>query len=157
MENKHKEFSPFERVLVRYKMADGNNWITDLYSHWNGIYHICVGMGRACDDDIIPYEGNEHLVGTTQEPEGEIELEKGEPIVALMSLSLSGANDPSNYTVAIFSRVRKADNGKYFIADTKEVMWDYAIKFKDFDPLNMKETLKHMFYPRNGKLVKYTF
>ncbi len=60
------QFKPFERVLVR----DGYDeaWKCDLFSHIDvdGDYS-CVGVDywKQC----IPYEGNEHLLGTTNEPE----------------------------------------------------------------------------------------
>ena len=62
-----EQFKPFERVLVR----DGNNdkWCVGLYSHPNGLEHIVAGGTFL---QCIPYEGNEHLVGTDksrEEPE----------------------------------------------------------------------------------------
>ena len=35
------------------------------------------------DGNILPYEGNEHLVGLDQDPEEEIELEEGEKIITM--------------------------------------------------------------------------
>lgn len=61
------EFKPFDRVLVR----DNNHciWTIDFYA-----YHITDSLfpyktlaGGYCQ--CIPYEGNEHLVGTTNKPE----------------------------------------------------------------------------------------
>lgn len=57
------QFKPFDKVLVRNN--DGQAWRANYFSHYknapdyfyvciNGIYHYC-----------IPYEGNEHLLGTT--------------------------------------------------------------------------------------------
>lgn len=60
------QFKQFERVLVR----DGYDevWKCDLFSHIDvdGNY-ACVGVDywKQC----IPYEGNEHLLGTTNKPE----------------------------------------------------------------------------------------
>lgn len=71
METKHKKFEPFDRIIVR----DGNDiWQVDFYSHWNEEYkqHVTLAYGDGLtieDNDILPYEGNEHLVGTTDEPE----------------------------------------------------------------------------------------
>ncbi len=61
------EFKPFEQVLVRD--GKGNHWKADYYSHTipdkNGDYYSCVGnVWKYC----IPYAGNEHLLGTTNEP-----------------------------------------------------------------------------------------
>ena len=58
------DFKPFDKVLVRH----GNKtWIADLFSNMSsdGMF-ICVGnIWEHC----IPYEGNEHLLGTTENPE----------------------------------------------------------------------------------------
>ena len=61
------KFKPFDRVLVR----DGydNRWEIDFFDHynWSGNFHyrrMTSGYLRYC----IPYEGNEHLNGTTDEP-----------------------------------------------------------------------------------------
>lgn len=53
---------PFDRVLVRV----GQVWTADLFSHMENDVYVCVGsFWRQC----IPYEGNEHLLGTTEKPE----------------------------------------------------------------------------------------
>ena len=60
------QFKPFEKVLVRDSESD--KWRCAFYSHFepNGIYHYgtIIGMYAMC----IPFEGNEHLVGTTKNP-----------------------------------------------------------------------------------------
>lgn len=64
-EIKH-EFKPFDKVLVR---NNGNElWSIDFYSHCpkNSELHICIGGAFA---QVIPFAGNEHLVGTTKNPE----------------------------------------------------------------------------------------
>ena len=56
---------PFDKVLVR----DDNDtpWKVGLFSHIDGKMFQCVGsIYRQC----IPYEGNEHLLGTTKDVEG---------------------------------------------------------------------------------------
>ena len=63
---KKSQFKPFDKVLVRDSEAD--KWRCAFYSHFepNGIYHYgtIIGMYAMC----IPFEGNEHLVGTTKNP-----------------------------------------------------------------------------------------
>ena len=63
---KKPQFKPFEKVLVRDSKSD--KWRCAFYSHFepNGIFHYDTtsGMYRMC----IPFEGNEHLVGTTKNP-----------------------------------------------------------------------------------------
>lgn len=65
-ETKH-QFKPFDKVLVRDR--DDKTWRCDIFSHLDdkGRAFICLSTWwRQC----IPYEGNEHLFGTTNNPEG---------------------------------------------------------------------------------------
>jgi hypothetical protein len=62
------EFKPFDRVLVRD--FDDVVWIPHFYSHLNQkCTYIHRTVGDAGFSQCIPYEGNEHLLGTTGEPE----------------------------------------------------------------------------------------
>lgn len=60
------QLKPFDKVLVRD--YDNEEWECNLFSHIhkNG-YYACVGAAgwKQC----IPYEGNEHLLGTKNKPE----------------------------------------------------------------------------------------
>lgn len=67
------EFKPFDKVLVRN--TDTEEWFPGFFekmdSTWNYPYHI---MNRRSMTDFafkqcIPYEGNEHLLGTTKDVE----------------------------------------------------------------------------------------
>lgn len=66
LKKKECQFKPFEKVLVRDSESD--KWKCAFYSHFepNGIYHYgtIIGMYAMC----IPFEGNEHLVGTADNP-----------------------------------------------------------------------------------------
>lgn len=71
---KNCEFKPFDKVLVRN--TDTEEWFPGFFekfdSTWNYPYHI---MNRRSMTDFafkqcIPYEGNEHLLGTTKDVEG---------------------------------------------------------------------------------------
>lgn len=61
------EFQPFEKVLIRDQKTD--KWTVGLYGSKRkvGRYnYICVGtLSVYC----IPYEGNEHLLDTTDNPD----------------------------------------------------------------------------------------
>ena len=62
----HK-FEPFEKVLVRDEETD--KWTVDLYGFEekeDGYNYQCVG---GCFVYCIPYEGNEHLLGTNKNVE----------------------------------------------------------------------------------------
>ena len=61
------EFQPFEKVLARD--VDTGEWHVDLYGfkeNNDDYVYQCVG---GCCVYCIPYEGNEHLLGTTDNPE----------------------------------------------------------------------------------------
>ena len=67
VELKHKiEFKPFDKVLVRDSKLD--KWRANLFGYIDKdeCYH-CVYVNWAY---CIPYEGNEHLLGTTKDVEG---------------------------------------------------------------------------------------
>lgn len=59
-------FKPFDKVLIR--VGNKSKWTCDFFSHYHKGFH-CVG----CDDwgQCIPFEGNEHLLGTTDMPSEE--------------------------------------------------------------------------------------
>ena len=58
------EFKPFDKVLVRDEKSD--NWRVNLFSHMDkdGWYRCIYTSWHYC----IPYEGNEHLLGTKNNP-----------------------------------------------------------------------------------------
>lgn len=63
---KECEFNPFDKVLVRDDYKD-SKWSCEFFSHKNedGLY-VCIGQ---IWEKCIPYEGNEHLLGTTDKME----------------------------------------------------------------------------------------
>lgn len=59
------QFKPFEKVLVRD--GDQYEWQCNFFSGMDKEnFYLCVS---ARWEQCIPYEGNEHLLGTTNEPE----------------------------------------------------------------------------------------
>lgn len=56
---------PFQRVLVRD--WENQTWQCDLYSHFDleADTHVCAG---APWNHVLPYDGNAHLLGTTDSP-----------------------------------------------------------------------------------------
>lgn len=59
------ELKPFDKVLVRNN--DDDEWVCDIFSHIDELaFYYCVGTRW---EQCIPYEGNEHLLGTTKKPE----------------------------------------------------------------------------------------
>lgn len=64
---KCKHFEPFQKVLVAWYFGNHQKyiWSADWYSHFDkkSKRHCTVGNGSAVDDEILPYEGNENLLG----------------------------------------------------------------------------------------------
>lgn len=58
-------FKPFDKVLVR--QSDKNDWRVAFYSHFNEEENLHVTAWLSWYQ-CIPYEGNEHLVGTSNNP-----------------------------------------------------------------------------------------
>ena len=60
---KEPEFKPFDRVLMRD--YDDQMWTAHLYSHRDdSLTYIHRTVGEGGYNQCIPYEGNEHLLGT---------------------------------------------------------------------------------------------
>ena len=53
---------PFDKVLMR--SSNAREWVGTFYSHYSNNKFYGCGM---CCDQCIPYEGNEHLLGTTND------------------------------------------------------------------------------------------
>lgn len=149
METNHKEFKPFDKVLVKPSKYD--SWKCDLYSHYNkeDECHETFKGYILEDDRIIPYEDNWHLVGTTDESDEEVKLEKGEWLMVSDYLNIL----PYGWILRRFMDIRNS-----FLAlasDDKPYRWNYAIRFSDFNPNDIEETKKHILCVKNGKVVKY--
>lgn len=59
------EFKPFDKVLVRDSNME--EWQVDLFSHIKEADYNFIAVG-GCWQQCIPFEGNEHLVGTSHSP-----------------------------------------------------------------------------------------
>ena len=143
MENK-KQFKPFDKVLVR---DHENVWQPDLYGFWDKCRdnHTTMTDSYISDSDILPYEGNEELVGTIDEPEEEVGLEEGE----LIFTSYDTECEITNWVFERFKEV-KHEGFKTNMGITK-----YSIRFSDFNHYDMEETKKHILCVKNGKIVRY--
>ena len=58
------QYKPFDKVLVRDKETD--KWHPSFYATTDGILYYTIDCRNW--NQCIPYEGNEHLVGTSDEP-----------------------------------------------------------------------------------------
>ena len=65
VQKKHKEFKPYQRVLVREWFDCKSIWTASLYSHYDDALdrHCLLGFKHVEDNEIIPYEGNENKLG----------------------------------------------------------------------------------------------
>lgn len=64
--NKKYEFKPFDKVLVRD--TDNDTWQIDLFGWISIISNYEYKTMTSCYKQCIPYEGNKHLLGTTNNP-----------------------------------------------------------------------------------------
>jgi hypothetical protein len=69
------EFKPFDKVLVRSEETGYCIWQAAFYSHFENNkgdgHHVTTAGDYYLDGEVIPYAGNEHLVGTTNNPKEE--------------------------------------------------------------------------------------
>lgn len=151
----HKVFKPYDKVLIRVDSDDV--WENDFYAYFIDEInaHVTISYQRGIpikDEDILPYEGNEYLLGTTDEPEEEVKLEKGEWLM----LSSKPSNLPYNWTLKAFFDIQNSTNSFLATAsDNIPYRWDYCIKFSKFNPNDMEETKKHILCIKDGKIVRY--
>ena len=147
----HKQFKPFNRVLVR--ISKESIWECDFYSYFRKNHEYPHRTLCHCfkDENILPYEGNEHLVGTTGEPEEEIELKEGE---WLMVSNGTHAN-PSKWELREYIGFQLTIMVKNTDIVNALGFYKFAIRFKDFNPDDMEETSRHILCVRNGKIVRY--
>ena len=64
--NTHKHFEPFQKVLRALDHEFGYEvWFADFYSHYDDSTreHYLISGYVADDEELIPYEGNEHKPG----------------------------------------------------------------------------------------------
>lgn len=70
IENKQRkpesQFKPFDKVLIRDSYDE--EWMAGIFSHMTDLPQSFACVGNLFVYQCIPYEGNEHLVGTTDKP-----------------------------------------------------------------------------------------
>ncbi|MCH5234487.1 MAG: hypothetical protein J1E16_04275 [Muribaculaceae bacterium] len=145
-----KKFKPFDRIIYKEKLFNGCRWHCAFFSDYNesnGCVNFADGKPyHFTNIDILPYEGNEHLVGTTDSPDEEVRLEEGELIIVF---------DDYQRLFDNISCVRKFIRVLNTVFETNAANWNFAIRFEDFDPSNMEETRKHILCVKNGKIIRY--
>ena len=81
-----QKFEPFQKVLVRNR---AERWSCDLYSHKEkspARPHYVLSGYRFEDEEILPYAGNEHLLGTKDSPTPKWEPKPGELVAVRNSI-----------------------------------------------------------------------
>lgn len=137
---------PFDKIIFRQIVNKGERWKCGFYSHENTEYVVLINdisINKAFYE-ILPFEGNEELVGTTKNVEESITIEPGTPIF----LSDCLREELDYWTLDKFE-VTDDD----YISGQYGAINIYCILFSDFDPNNMKETLKKAMTIKNNKLV----
>ena len=62
----HKHFEPFQKILFIVNDNGNKIWTPDFYSHYNEVtdeHYVVSGFIINSDDEIMPYEGNENMLG----------------------------------------------------------------------------------------------
>lgn len=160
METNRKEFKSFDKVLIKAVYSENKAWRVDLYSHYDEEYehHRTFKGDLAADENILPYEGNEYLVGKEDEPDEEVKLETGEYLLAVQGYPNSAHTNimsPDSYTVIRLESLVESNLRGLSFQDSNGRLWNFIVKFPDFNPNDMEETKKHILCVKNGKVVKY--
>lgn len=159
MEQK-KKFEPFDKIIIRPKIECGI-WYCAIFSHYSQDdenYFFIIGGDiegySTVSTDVLHFAGNKHLVGTTDMPDEEVELKKGDVIVTFDDLR--DIEKPFYVNINEFKDISekyinfcKKDDKIIFVTYSK-----YCIPFSRFNPNDMKETRKHILCVKNGKLVR---
>lgn len=150
-----KKFKPFDKVLVRIRIDAPLIWTCTFYSHLDKDgCHVTIGGQIFDDKDILPYEGNEHLVGTIDEPDEKIiELWEGDWLMVCDSVK----DYPGEWLLRSFMYLQ---DDKIMVQSVRFAYGDvtpykFAIRFRDFNPDNMDESLKHVICAKGEKIVNY--
>ena len=128
------EFKPFDRVLVREH--ENEIWNADIFSSIPDPNYVqgvaCIGgTHRLC----ISYEGNEHLIGTTDAPKEKWEPKKGDIV--------SVSEDGMLWVIAIFCECGAVGGKLFYRARTTALSSCFSWNFcepaeKHFPELRVK-------------------
>ena len=134
---------PFDKIVYR----KGNNpWNIAHFSHVsNDMLHTSEFSISLSEVVFFPFEGNEKLVGTTNNVEDEVFLPEG-------SIVYCGNEEDCalGWTISEFKEI---DDDLFM--DKYGCYYDYVIPAKDYDYENWEETKKHILKCRDGKVVHF--
>lgn len=142
-----KKFKCKDEVIVRLK-EPGCSWFYGVVSNSDDASVVLSGGFRHPYEryDVLPYIGNKHLVGTTDEPE-EIVLKEGE-LVLLSDTALAlkeGIGTISGYEEIVYGKIIAATNGRHY---------NYCIPMAKYNFNDLEETGKWILCAKNGKFEK---
>ena len=141
MGNNEKVFKCKDEVVYRFKNNKGDSepWIYGVFSHYKlkdkffGTDHVIINGNcyELSTLQILPFDGNEHLVGTTQEPEPPVDLAINSPVMVL--------TDNNNWVYAIYKGEDDFAIGKMKVLFSNgQVIYPQIIVPHDkFDPLTL--------------------
>jgi len=126
------QFKPFDKIIVRDSKED--TWKCEFFSFYekNSAYHY-VGVGDSYEY-CLPYEGNEHLVGTTNSPTPpEPEFKFGDKVEVLLfdtwvrGIFLCKINNTCPYRVVTIEEVeedkKERNNIKHYFKHCRHADW----------------------------------
>lgn len=148
------EFKPFDKIIIKSKSknhAISNVWGCAEFSHYYGDYIVFAG-GHAYNIDtfdILPFEGNQYLVGTSDVPEEEVVLKQGDIVIVFDDFDSFYFNGRFDGTLSTFNHCSKTD-----IITSDNTPWRYCIPFSKFNPKDMEETKKHILCVENNRLIR---
>lgn len=139
---------------VIYRSFENDLWTYGIYSHYDERIDRHRIDGHSIPDswEILPFKDNKHLVGTTNSPEEEIKLEKGDVIVC--SDVLEYITNGSGY-IGKYDKIygAKKDIGVSYGTGSFS-HFKYCILFSKFNLNDLEATKKEILTVKNGKLVK---
>ena len=142
-----KKFKCKDEVIVRLKES-GFRWFYGVISHSDDDSVILSGGFRHPYEryDVLPYAGNENLVGTIEDPDEKIVINEGD-------------------LVFCFDNIHQLEEcdlflGKFEYINQKQdfcvsgCLWNYCIPYLKFNPNDIESTKKEVFESVNDKIVK---
>lgn len=141
-----RKFKCKDEVVVRLKES-GSIWFYGVVSHSDDASVVLSGGFRHPYEryDVLPFNGNEHLVGTTDEPEEEIVLKEGEFILChdYIELIQDGVGTLSRYVDLTVDNIK-----------SRAGTFRYCIPMSKYNQNNLEETRKWILKVNGDKLIK---
>ena len=120
-----QRFEPDQLVLVRY--GDGCTWRLRRYSIFDGTYHETQDGCLWVEDGILPYAGNEQLLGTSNPPPPKWEPKTGE-LVAVKYLF------DTSWRARVFVKIDDDNKYQCFCSQNEDdgyASWDLCEPLRD--------------------------